>query len=149
MCSRSTPVSSRVRATSRQTSSSQLGETEDSGQVWDIRRGVQAMRSVAGFDKTKLWLASGGVMAGNVLYASLFEDNIARLDLNNLPTTHADGPIYFNVLRYLDLPQAAAMAAERTKVVIYTADKKPWDFLTQSAEKLGWPKNVQLREPMK
>jgi hypothetical protein len=126
-----------------------LGETKDSGQVWDIRRAVQATRSIAGFDKTKLWLASGGVMAGNALYASLFEDNIARLDLNGLPASHMDGPTYFNVLRYLDVPQAAAMASERTKVVIYTADKQPWDFLVQTAGKLGWPKNVQLREPMK
>jgi hypothetical protein len=126
-----------------------LGETKDSGQVWDIRRAVQATRSIAGFDKTKLWLASGGVMGGNALYASLFEDNIARLDLNGLPASHMDGPTYFNVLRYLDVPQAAAMASERIKVVIYTSDKQPWDFLVQTAGKLGWPKNVQLREPMK
>lgn len=124
-----------------------LGETKDSGQVWDSRRGVQAVRSIDGFGQTKLWLASGGRMAGNALYASLFEDNIARLDLNDLPTSHMEGPTYLNVLRYLDIPQATAMASERTKVVIYTADKKPWEYLVQTANKLGWPKNVQLREP--
>ena len=124
-----------------------LGETKDSTQVWDIRRSVQAVRSIAGFDKTKLWLASGGPMAVNTLYASLFEENIARLDLNAPPSTHMDGPTYLNVLRYLDIPQAAAIASERSKVVIYAKDKQPWDYLTQTAEKLGWPKNVQLREP--
>lgn len=123
-----------------------LGETKDSTQVWDIRRAVQAMRSLEGFDKTKLWLASGGSMAVNTMYASLFEDNIARLDLNAPPASHMDGPVYLNVLRYLDIPQAAAMAAERTKVVIYAKEKRPWDYLTKTAEKLGWPKNVQLRD---
>jgi hypothetical protein len=123
-----------------------LGETKDSAQVWDIRRAVQALRSIDGFDKTKLWLASGGAMAVNTLYASLFEENIARLDLNAPPTSHMDGPVYLNVLRYLDIPQAAAMAAERTKVVIYANEKRPWDYLTKTAEKLGWPKNVQLRD---
>lgn len=123
-----------------------LGETKDSTQVWDIRRAVQAVRSLAGFDKTKLWLASGGTMGVNTLYASLFEDNIARLDLNAPSSSHMDGPVYLNVLRYLDIPQAAAMAAERTKVIIYAKEKRPWDYLTKTAEKLGWPKNVQLRD---
>lgn len=126
-----------------------LGETQDSGQVWDIRRTVQALKAIDGIGKTKLWLASGGPMGVNALYASLFEDGIARLDLSEIPATHMDGPTYFNVLRYLDIPQAAAIASERTKVIVYAQDKKPWDYLTQTAEKLGWPKNVQLREPMK
>ncbi len=124
-----------------------LGETKEGGQVWDIRRTVQAVRALDGFSQTKLWLASGGSMGVNALYASLFEDHITRVDVSSPPASHMDGPVYFNVLRYLDIPQAAALAAERTRVVIYTKDKQPWDYLVQSAEKLGWPKNVQLREP--
>jgi hypothetical protein len=77
----------------------------------------------------------------------LFEPGISRLDISEPPTSHMNGPTYLNVLRFLDIPQAAAMASERTKVVIYAKDKQPWDYLTQTAEKLGWPKNVQLREP--
>lgn len=125
-----------------------LGETKDSGQVWDIRRTIQALRSIQGFGETKLWLASGGQMAVNALYASLFEDKISRLDLNEPPSSHMNGPAYLNVLRYLDIPQAAAMAAERSRVVIYAKDKQPWNYVTESAAKLGWPKNLQLRDPM-
>ena len=87
-------------------------------------------------------------MAVNTLYASLFEDNITRLDLSEPPASHMDGPAYLNVLRYLDIPQAAAMASERTRVVIYAKDKAPWTYLTETAAKLGWQKNVQLRDPM-
>lgn len=125
-----------------------LGETLESGQVWDIRRTVQALRGIQGFDQTKLWLASGGKMAVNALYASLFEDGITRLDLSQPPASHMDGPAYLNVLRFLDVPQAAAMASEHIRVVIYAKDKQPWSYLTETAEKLGWPKNVQMREPM-
>lgn len=124
-----------------------LGETKDSTQVWDIRRAVQTLRGIDGFAQTKLWLASGGAMGVNALYASLFESGIARIDISEPPTTHMSGPTYLNVLRFLDIPQAATIASERTKVVIYANDKQPWDYLVQSAEKLGWPKNVQLREP--
>ena len=41
----------------------------------------------AGFGKPALWLQSQNVMAGNALYASLFEDNVARLDLHRLPAS--------------------------------------------------------------
>jgi dihydroorotate dehydrogenase len=50
-------------------------------------------------------------MAGNVLYASLYEKDIHRLDLHDLPTSHQEGPELLNVLRFTDLPQIAAIAA--------------------------------------
>ena len=123
-----------------------LGETKESGQVWDIRRTLQAIRGLDGLTNAKLWLTSTRQMATNCLYASLFEEGISRVDLHEMPASHVDGPMYLNVLRYLDVPQAAAMASERTKVVIYAKDKKPWEFVGQTAEKLGWPKNVQMRD---
>ena len=39
-----------------------------------------------------LWLQGHGEMAGVVLYASLFEPDVARLDLWHPPTTHRQGP---------------------------------------------------------
>eukprot|EP01031_Cornospumella_fuschlensis_P013660 gene13660-16701_t len=66
-------------------------------------------------------------MAVNALYASLFEDGITRLDLHGLPASHDTGPAYLNVLKYLDIPQAAAMAIERARVIVYD-DAKPWEF---------------------
>ena len=55
-------------------------------------------------------------VSGIALYASLFEPGIAELDLTDLPASHRDGPDFLNVLKYLDLPQAVAMAAERCPV---------------------------------
>ncbi|MDB6075411.1 MAG: hypothetical protein JWO89_3051, partial [Verrucomicrobiaceae bacterium] len=110
---------------------------------------LQAIRGIEGFAQTKLWLTSTRQMATNCLYASLFEEGIGRVDLHDMPASHMEGPTYLNVLRFFDVPQAAAMASERTKVIIYAQDKKPWEFVSQTAEKLGWPKNVQMREPQK
>ena len=78
-------------------------------------------------------------MAGIVLYSSLFEPRIVRLDLWNLPGSHRDGPTFLNVLRYLDMPQAAAMAAERSRVRLYQKDESGWQFPRTVAKKLGWP----------
>ena len=125
-----------------------LGETLDSMQVYDVRRGVQALREVDGLGSTKLWLTASGKMGVHALYASLFEDGVSRLDLHAPPSSHMSGPFYLNVTRFMDVPDAAALAAERTKVVLYTSDKAPWSLVQDSAKKLGWEKNVQLRDPV-
>ncbi len=77
-------------------------------------------------------------MSGIVLYASLFEPGIARLDLLNLPNSHRDGPTFLNVLRYLDIPQAVAMAAENSRVRLYQKDGSGWQFPQAVAQKMGW-----------
>lgn len=127
-----------------------LGQTLDSMQVWDIRRAVQGIRQVAGLEKTALWIQAHRDMAADAVYASLFEEGITRLDLHELPTSHAQGPAYLNVLKLLDLPQAVAMAAEKTRVIIYSADEAAWNYPATTVKNLGWPeKQWQLRKPMK
>jgi hypothetical protein len=54
-----------------------------------------------------------------------------------------------NVLKHLDLPQAAAMAAIRTRVVIYSDKKEAWDYPATITKNLGKEKQFQLREPVK
>ena len=44
--------------------------------------------------------------------------------------------------------RSAAIAAERTRLRIYTPDKSVWSFPAQVAEKLGWKKAFELREPL-
>jgi len=74
--------------------------------------------------------------AGIALYASLFEPGLHRLDLRDLPRTHRDGPILLNVRRYLDMPEALAMALERSEVVLYQADAKGWEYPKEVAHVL-------------
>jgi hypothetical protein len=123
-----------------------LGQTLDGMQVWDIRRGIAALHA-AGFAQPSLWLQGSGKMAGSALFASLFEEGIARLDLHDLPATLKDGPIYLNALRVLDMPQAVALAASRSKVRLYARDKEAWNWPAEAAAKLGWKGGFELREP--
>lgn len=139
-----------------------LGQTLEGQQVWDIRCAVRALRSIEGLKDTKMWLTGTRTQAANVLYASLFEEGIARIDLHDLPHSHqppkpesgspvsGDEPAYLNVLKVLDIPQAAAMASARTRVVIYDNDKAAWSYPQQASEKLGWGADkkagLQLRD---
>ena len=124
-----------------------LGQTLDGMRVWDVRRAAEALRSVGHLKETPLWLQSSQTMAGVTLYASLFTPNVTRLDLHDLPKTHRDGPIFLNVRRYLDMPQAVAMAAERSRVVIYQAGREGWEYPAAVAKKLDWDKKqLQIRK---
>lgn len=124
----------------------QLGQTRDSMRVWDVRRAVQVLRAVDGYSRVPLWLQGEREMAGIILYAALFEPNIKWLDLWHLPASHRHGPIFLNVLRFLDTPAAVAMAAENSQIRIYQNDKTGWEYPQQVAEKLGWDKKqIQVR----
>jgi hypothetical protein len=116
-----------------------LGQTLDGMRVWDVRRAIQMLRTLDSTSYVPLALEGKGWMAGIVLYASLFEPDIARLDLWHLPNSHRDGPTFLNVLRYLNIPQAVAMAAERSQIRLYQEDDSGWRFPQAVAEKLGWP----------
>ena len=121
------------------------GHTIDSVRVWDARRAIQTLRSVGGMAGVPLWLQGTGRMAGVLTYASLFEPEITRLDLHNPPRSHKNGPFLFNILHIMDLPQAVAVALERSKVVIYQEGKDGWEYPAKVVRALGWEKDLQLR----
>jgi hypothetical protein len=123
-----------------------LGQTLDAQQVWDVRRAVQSSRSIGWLSRLPIWLQSHRTMAGVTLYAAINEPEVKRLDLYDLPKSHRDGPFFLNVSRYLDMPQAVAMAAERSKVVLYQDDDAGWEYPQAVAQKLGWDaKQIQIR----
>lgn len=124
-----------------------LGQSLDGMRVWDIRRGIRAMRAIEGVDRPPLWIQASGTMAGNALYASLFEEGIHRLDLHGLPTGHqAGGPELLNILRYADLPQVAAIAGERSLLRLYPEAGQDWSYLEEFAKRFEWPeKQLQIR----
>jgi len=116
-----------------------LGQTADGMRVWDVRRAIQALRSIDSQTETPLTLQGQNTMAGVALYAALFEPGVQILNLWHPAHSHDEGPIFLNVLRYLDIPQAVAMAAERTEVRLYQEDGFDWAFPEAVAKKLGWP----------
>jgi hypothetical protein len=93
-----------------------LGQTLEGMRVWDIRRAVQAVHYVREDDRAKVELTASGDMAVNALYAALFEPNVKRLSLSQLPTSHANGPDYLGVLQIWDISQALEAETARAEV---------------------------------
>ncbi len=125
-----------------------LGTTIDAMRIWDIRRAVQTLRELDGGNTPDLWMQSRGIMAGNTLYAALFEPAITRLDLHNLSGSHRDGPELLNVLRFADVPQIAAMVAEKSKLRLYSDTAADWDFVVKTGAMMQLPEEqIQIRKP--
>jgi len=106
-----------------------MGQTLDGMRVWDICRAVGAIRSLPEFEETSVCLAAEKNMGVNVLYASLFEPGINSLRLRGIPASQQDGPDYLNVLKILDIPEAAAMAAEHCNLQLQSDPTNNWTFL--------------------
>jgi hypothetical protein len=112
-----------------------IGQTLDGQRVWDVRRAVQVLRGLEDFKSVPVWLQGKEDMAGIVLYAALFEPDVAQLDLYDLPSSHRQGPTLLNVCRVFDLPQAVALALPR-EVRLHVKD-------AQQAQTWGWPLQLQ------
>ena len=116
-----------------------LGQTLDGQRVWDVRRALACLRTLPDLKGVPLWLQGKNDMAGIALYAALFEPDVARLDLWHPPASHRQGPIFLNVLRVLDMPQAVALAFPR-QVRLYVkddAEAKAWKWPLQLQQALG------------
>jgi hypothetical protein len=105
-----------------------LGQTVDGMRVWDIVGGVKAAREFlpAG---SSLRLEAREEMAVNALYAALFSPGVESLLLIEPPHSHMAGPDYLNALKFLDVPQAAAMVAERSSLALTVRSPGDWWFL--------------------
>ncbi len=116
-----------------------IGQTLDGQRVWDVRRGLAVLRTVADLKGAPLWLQGKGHMAGVVLYAALFEPDVARLELRHPPPSHRQGPTFLNVLRVLDVPQAVALALPRLVRLQFRGDEEagPWLWPARVSKALG------------
>ncbi len=123
-----------------------LGQTLDGQRVWDVRRAVACVRTVADLKGAPLTLQGKGEMAGIVLYAALFEPNVARLDLWRPPASHRQGPTFLNVLTVLDMPQAVALAfPAKVRLHVKEGEAKRWEWPLRLQKELG-VEGLQVRQ---
>ncbi|MFN0129131.1 MAG: CocE/NonD family hydrolase [Verrucomicrobiales bacterium] len=119
-----------------------LGTSIEREQVASIRRLIRDHTLAS--PGRPLHLRADGDLAALALYAAVLEPGVARLDLYNLPESHALSPCLPSVLRYLDLPQTLALAAEKCHVTVHRARPAAWSFATETARSLGW-KSLELQ----
>ena len=98
-----------------------LGQTVDEGRVRDViavARGSRSQKSE--FSWRVVGRGKNGVIAA---YAALFEPSIKEVVVVDPPVSHRDGPIFLNVLRVLDIPDALGLLAPRPLTLVNAKDK--------------------------
>jgi hypothetical protein len=120
-----------------------LGRSLDDAKVWGVRRAIRALRARPEFKDAKITLSGRGEEAGIALYAGLFEPAVDQFDLLYAPVSHRDGPIFLNVLRVLDMPQAVALAFPR-QVRFTNVDEKDWSWVAKVASLYDDPTSLKF-----
>ncbi len=116
-----------------------VGQTLEGMQVWDVRRALMIIEKLPKNPGTKIKIETHGDLGMLAVYAALFEPAVSELMLINPPTTHASGPAFLNVLKYLDFQQAVALLApRRVSIQVKTqADRQAWDWCLRQQELAG------------
>ncbi|HVN82250.1 MAG TPA: prolyl oligopeptidase family serine peptidase [Terriglobia bacterium] len=104
-----------------------LGRTLDEMRLYDVLCAVQLATALPGFDGKEISIAGKGVQGLIGAYAALLDERITRVILHSPPLTHKSGPIFLNILRYTDVPQALAMLAPR-ELIFLTHDIDSFDY---------------------
>lgn len=126
------------------------GRTIASLRVWDILRGIQALRSMPMVDKNKILIAAEKDMTVPALYAALLDGNIWGLVLKDLPSTQniksnpdgSDSQIeIINSLRHTDLSQVAGLIWP-TKLIFLGHRPESYHWAEKVHKDLGEPGGV-------
>jgi pimeloyl-ACP methyl ester carboxylesterase len=114
----------------------QVGETVDSMRAQDVRAAldVQPAREITVLGK--------GVSGAIGLYASIFSQKVKQVVLIDPPSSHTEGPIFLNVLRSTDLPEAAALLAPR-RLTFYGRTPAAYEYARHVWRLYGKPEEIQ------
>ena len=106
-----------------------LGQTLDEMRIYDIRRGLEAARRIAGVQEIPLKMGASKQEAVLAAYAALFTDGINMLHITDPPADHRNGPFLLNVSKQFDVPFLLALAGDSVHVnLLLTEDDKVWDY---------------------
>jgi cephalosporin-C deacetylase-like acetyl esterase len=117
------------------------GRTIDSMRLWDVMRAAELLRADENVDPERILVLGKGVAGVLGLYAAILDPKIQQVMLIDPPASHVEGPIFLNVLRYTDLPEAAALLAPR-RLNFYSRMPAGFDYTRHVYSLLGIPEHV-------
>src|SRR5262249_17327477 len=113
--------------------------TVDQGRVWDIAAVARPLNREG--PVKVIGRGQAGVLAA---YAALWEPSIKEIILIDPPTSQATGPIFMNVLRVLDVPEALGLLAPRALMLVNASDPA-FDRTVKIYERAGAERSLQRR----
>jgi hypothetical protein len=118
-----------------------IGETVDSLRLRDVLTAYRKVREMPAVDPEQITIAGKGISGALGLYAAILEPEIMQVLLLEAPTTHRRGPIFLNILRHTDLPEAAALLAPR-RLLFYSDMPEEYEYTKRIYELHGKPEHM-------
>jgi hypothetical protein len=85
------------------------------------------LRVEQGVDPERIMILRKGISGALGLYAALLEPRVNQVMLMDAPSSHREGPIFLNIMRHTDLPEAAALLAPR-RLTFYGQMPAAYDY---------------------
>jgi hypothetical protein len=123
-----------------------LGESLEGMQAWDVLRAMQTIGSIGERSGRELHVRAKGDLAAAALYASLRQGLPVSLELVSPPASHRTGAPLFHVLRRIDMPQAVALAAERSPVKLVDVKEDDWRFALDTFKNMQWQNRLTIKK---
>jgi hypothetical protein len=120
-----------------------VGHTVDSMRLYDVLRGLQLLRAEPRVDPDRIMVMGRGVSAGLAIYAAILDPRVHQAMVIDPPASHTAGPLFLNVLRHTDLPEAAALLAPR-RLNFYARIPPAYEYTRQIYKLAGAPGHVYL-----
>jgi len=92
-----------------------MGTTIESIQVYELMRALELLRSLPNVDPARVAITGKSEMGVNAMYAAALDGGVQRVILHSPTATHRDGPHYLGILRYTDVPEVAALMADKVR----------------------------------
>jgi len=118
-----------------------VGLTVDSMRLADVFVALEVLRRQPGVDAQRIMTLGQGASGVLGLYAAILDPGVHQVMLVNPPTTHADAPIFLNILRRTDLPEAAALLAPR-RLSFFARVPGAFDYTRHIYSLYGKPENL-------
>ena len=112
-----------------------IGQTLDGQRVFDVTRAITGIRDAA--PGIPITVIGNNDMAGVALYAVVMDGETDAVRLVNPPVSHHDGVELIQALRFMDMPQALALALEHSDIILQTSDRSAWEYAQAVAALLG------------
>ncbi len=109
--------------------------TVDTIRIGSVLAAAHVLRQRIGFDR-RVAVSGVGPGAGLALYAAALDESIVQAILVRAPSSHLDGPILLAALRYVDLPDVAALLAPR-RLTFYGGMPESYKRTREIYEQLG------------
>lgn len=119
----------------------QIGETVDSIRLAGVLSAIEAARKEPSVDAAKILVAGRGTSGALALYAAILDPRVLQAMMIDPPESHVAGPVFLNILRYTDLPEAAALLAPR-RLTFYGRMPAAYAYTQRVFKTAGQPSHI-------